>query len=159
MRNYRCMKSTLYIIAKEICFLCLCFFVFVQVENSIRFFSILHRLWHPLHGIGSELRQVILSTRNNKCKCSRDFLRSVHNHLTLEIQVPYIRTFKLRTFKDANMCSHVQSHKLVHVSGVHCHTHASSISGCAFVYFTVQYYIEYSSTVSLFQAQDVQKQW
>ena len=32
---------------------------------------------------------------------------------------------------------------------------ASSTSGCAFEYFTVQYYIEYSSTVSLFQTQDV----
>ena len=47
---------------------------------------------------------------------------------------------------------------LVHVSVVHCHMRASSASGCAFVYFTVQYYIEYSSTESLFQAQDVQKQ-
>ena len=36
------------------------------------------------------------------------------------------------------MCSHVPSRKLVHVSGVHCHVHASSTSGCAFVYFTVQ---------------------
>ena len=45
-----------------------------------------------------------------------------------------------------------------HVSGVHCHVHAFSTSGCAFVYFTVQYCIEYSSTISLFQAQDVQKQ-
>ena len=52
----------------------------------------------------------------------------------------------------------VQSRKLVHVPGVHCHVCASSTSGCAFVYFTVQYCIEYSSTVSLFQAQDVQKQ-
>ena len=73
-------------------------------------------------------------------------------------KVSYIRTFKLRTFKDENMHSHVQSCKLVHVSGIHCHMHASSTSGCAFVYFTVQYCIEYSSTVSLFQAQDVQKQ-
>ena len=32
------------------------------------------------------------------------------------------------------MLSHVQSHKLVHVSGVHCHVHTSSTSGCAFVY-------------------------
>ena len=32
----------------------------------------------------------------------------------------------------------VQSHKLVHMSGVHCHMRASSTSGCAFVYFTVQ---------------------
>ena len=40
-------------------------------------------------------------------------------------------TFKLRIFKDVNMCSHVQSHKLVHTSGVHCYMRASSISGCA----------------------------
>ena len=34
---------------------------------------------------------------------------------------------------------------------------ATLTSGCAFVYFTVQYCREYSSTVSLFQAQDVWK--
>ena len=66
--------------------------------------------------------------------------------------------FKLRIFKDGNVRSHVQSRKLIHVSGVHCPVRASSTSGCAFVYFLVQYCIEYSSTVSLFQAQDVQKQ-
>ena len=53
---------------------------------------------------------------------------------------------------------HVQSCKLVHVSGEHCYVHASSTSVCAFVYFIVQYCIEYSGTISLFQAQDVQKQ-
>ena len=53
------------------------------------------------------------------------------------------------------MSWHVQSRKLVHLSGVHCHVRASSTSGCVFVYFTVQYCIEYSSRVSLFQAQDV----
>ena len=26
-------------------------------------------------------------------------------------QVPYLRTFKLQTFEDVNMCLHVQSHK------------------------------------------------
>ena len=56
-----------------------------------------------------------------------------------------------------NVHSHVQSRKLVHVSGVHCHMRASSTSGCAFVYFTVQCCIECSSTVSLFQAQDVKR--
>ena len=40
-----------------------------------------------------------------------------------------------------NVCLLVQLHKLVHVSGVLCHTCASCISGCAFVYITVQYYI------------------
>ena len=39
-----------------------------------------------------------------------------------------------------------------HVCGIHCHVHASCTSGCGFVYFTVQYCIEYSSTISLFQA-------
>ena len=40
---------------------------------------------------------------------------------------------------------HVQSH--VWLYG---HLNTFSISGCAFVYFTVQYCIEYSSSVSLF---------
>ena len=53
------------------------------------------------------------------------------------------------------MLSHVQSRKLVHVAGVHGHMRASSISACAFVYFTLQYCMQYSSTVSLFQAQEV----
>ena len=52
------------------------------------------------------------------------------------------------------MSNHV---KLFHVSGVRCHVHVCATSGCASVYFTVQYSIEYSSTVSLFQAQDVRK--
>ena len=37
------------------------------------------------------------------------------------------------------------------MSGVHCHVRASSTSGCAFVYFTVQYCTEYSSTVFYFK--------
>ena len=53
-------------------------------------------------------------------------------------------------------CSYVQVHELVHVFGLHCHMCATSTSGCAFVYFTVQYYVKYNSTV--FQAQDVHKQ-
>ena len=51
------------------------------------------------------------------------------------------------------MRSHIQSRRLVHVSGAHCHVCAAS--GCAFVYF-VQYCIEYRNSVSLFQSQDVQ---
>ena len=52
---------------------------------------------------------------------------------------------------------HVQSCKLVHVCGITCHVCISSKSSYTFLYFTVQYYLEYSSTVALFQAQDVQK--
>ena len=43
------------------------------------------------------------------------------------------------------------------MSGVHFHMCAST-GDCASVYFTVQFYIEYSNTVSLFQTQDIQKQ-
>lgn len=43
-------------------------------------------------------------------------------------------------------CVCVSNHvKLVLVSGVHCHVRASSASGCTFVYFTVQFSVEYSS--------------
>ena len=63
-------------------------------------------------------------------------------------QVPYIGTFRLQTFKDVNMHSHVQSHKLVPVSSVHCHMRKPSTSGCAFVYFTVHYRVEYSIFIS-----------
>ena len=66
-----------------------------------------------------------------------------------------MQTFKLQTFKDANVHSLVQSEKLIHMSEVHCHLRASSTSGCAFVSFAVQICIEYSSRVSLFQAKDV----
>ena len=41
------------------------------------------------------------------------------------------------------------------MSGVHCHICGSSPSGYAFVYH--KHCIEYSNTVALLQAQDVQK--
>ena len=53
---------------------------------------------------------------------------------------------------------HAQSCELVHVSGAHCHVRASSTSGCAFVYFAAPDCIEHGSIVSVFQAQDIQKQ-
>ena len=37
-------------------------------------------------------------------------------------------------------------HMLVHVSGIPCHICAPCTSGGTFLYFTVQYYVEYSST-------------
>ena len=39
-------------------------------------------------------------------------------------------------------CSHVQSVKLVHMSGVRCHIRASSTRSCAFVYFPVAVQLE-----------------
>ena len=63
------------------------------------------------------------------------------------IVTPLHTSLQMQTFNDANMHSHVQSRKLVHMSGVHCHLRASSTSGCAFVYFIVQYCIDYSSTL------------
>ena len=56
----------------------------------------------------------------------------------------------------SNLRSHIQSHKLVQMSGMHCHMHASSTSDS--VCFTVEHCIEHSRTVSLFQAQDGWKQ-
>ena len=38
---------------------------------------------------------------------------------------------------------HVQSHKLAHMSCVHCQMHTSSTRGCVPVYLTVHYYIEW----------------
>ena len=61
-----------------------------------------------------------------------------------------------KPFKVVNVHSHVQSRKFVHVSGLHCCMPASSTTGCASVYFTELYRVQY--TVSLFQAQDVQKE-
>ena len=52
--------------------------------------------------------------------------------------VPYIWSFKLWTFKDANVRLHVQLRKLVHMSDVHCHVCASSASSCTFVYWVGQ---------------------
>ena len=63
---------------------------------------------------------------------------------------------KMRTFKDMNVPLHVQSHKLVPVSGIHCPMHTTSAIGFASVHFTVLCRV--SSTVSLFQAQGVWKQ-
>ena len=62
----------------------------------------------------------------------------------------YRKHSKMRTF----IC--MSNHMLVHMSGIHCHMCASSTSGC--VLCILLYCIEYSSTVSLFQGQDVQKQ-
>ena len=39
------------------------------------------------------------------------------------------------SFQRLNVCSHVQSCRLLHVPGIHCHVCVSSISSCAFVYF------------------------
>ena len=49
----------------------------------------------------------------------------VHNRRMSFFSVTYsvsgIRTFKLQTCKEANIDLHVQSCRLVHTSGVHCH--------------------------------------
>ena len=63
-------------------------------------------------------------------------------------------TFRLETFEDANVSSHVQSHKRAHVSGAYCHAHVSSVRGCAFVCLTAVY--ERGGPGSLVQAQAVQ---
>lgn len=52
--------------------------------------------------------------------------------------------------KDAYVCSYIPSFKLVQVTSIHGLIIASPTSGYASVYFTVQYCVEYSTTVSLF---------
>ena len=42
--------------------------------------------------------------------------------------------FKLWTFEDVNVSLHVQSHRLIHISAIHCHKQSFFTSGCAFVY-------------------------
>ena len=44
------------------------------------------------------------------------------------------------------------------MSSIHCHVHTSFTSGGGFVSFIAQYCVEYSTTTSLFQVQNVQKQ-
>ena len=74
-------------------------------------------------------------------------------------KIPYMQSSSCEcTFKDEDGLLHVQSHKSVRVSGVRCPVRAFSTCGCAFVYFTEHHCVGYSTTVSLFQAQDVQKQ-
>ena len=60
-----------------------------------------------------------------------------------------------RNVQVVNTCSHVPSRKWFHLSGTHRHMRASSTSACVFVNLIVQQYTDYSSTGSLFQAQDV----
>lgn len=60
---------------------------------------------------------------------------------TLPLKVHAISSLYMKLqvvdFQRCECVSHVQAQKLVHVSGVHCHVHACSTGGCAFVYFIV----------------------
>ena len=57
---------------------------------------------------------------------------------TMSYTVSLLHTnLQVSNFQRYECVSRVQSCKLVHTSGIHCHVHASSTSGCAFVYFTV----------------------
>ena len=57
--------------------------------------------------------------------------------------VPYIQTFKFQTCKDKNRCPHVQSHKLVYVSGVHCHMCAYKRLCFSVLYCVVLHRVQY----------------
>ena len=67
--------------------------------------------------------------------------------------IAFSGTIKLQTSKHLSMLSRVRSCRSARVPGMHCHTRASSTSGCSFVHFTVQ-----STAASSFQAQEVWKQ-
>lgn len=57
-------------------------------------------------------------------------------------QVPCIWTFKLRTFKYVSVHLHVQSRKLVHVSGIYCRVPGPFAGDCAFVDCTALYGVQ-----------------
>ena len=63
--------------------------------------------------------------------------------------LPYIQTFKLQTFKDVNVCPHIQSRTFTHVLvGIVRHVHPLQVS--AFLRLAVQDCIEYSGAVAYF---------
>ena len=66
--------------------------------------------------------------------------------------LPYIQAFKVQTFTDANVCSHIRSRMLVHVSGGLRRPCASSAGDCALPCLAAQDRIESSDAVSLFLA-------
>lgn len=61
---------------------------------------------------------------------------------------PLHTNLRVVNFQRYEYMLHVQSNKLVHLSGVHCRLCADSTSGGAFACFIAQY----NSTMSLFQA-------
>ena len=69
----------------------------------------------------------------------QDLLEPNSVHCTVS---PLHMNLQVVNFQRCKHASLVRSHKLVHMSGVHCHVRASSISGCAFVYFTVLYRVQ-----------------
>ena len=86
-----------------------------------------------------------------KCFCLLDFTQSLsqftcnrHSQLVSILLYRKSATYEPSSFELSEMwtCFPVSSHE-VHLSSMHCHTRASSAGGCAFVYFTVQYCIEY----------------
>ena len=67
---------------------------------------------------------------------------------TVGLFIQYVlNLLKLWNFKVAT-CVCMSNHMLAHMFGIHCHMCASFTTGCTFVYFTVQYYIEYSIFIS-----------
>ena len=62
--------------------------------------------------------------------------------LGIHSKSPTYKYSNCKTFKDVNVHSHVQSYKLVHVSRVRCHVHAS-LTSYSSGYFTVLYRVQY----------------
>ena len=70
-----------------------------------------------------------------------------HSVCTVSTLDTNLQVLNFETYKCAFTCPVME----VHVSAVHCHMHASAMRG-AFMYLTVQYCVEYSGSVSLFQS-------
>ena len=92
--------------------------------------------WVTVHGVtkGSDSIEMTKQQQQVKVKGSNHWCCSPNISM---IASHFTDSLMFRTFKEANVRSHVQARKLVHVTGVHCHVCASSTSNCGFIYFTV----------------------
>ena len=120
----------------------------INNEFGISRYKLLHIKWIKnkvlLYSTGNYIHYLVIN--HNGRECGKEYtVSSLHTIL------------QVVNFQRCE-CAFACPVTIVHMSGVHCHMHASSKSSYAFVHFTVQYCIEYSSTVSSFQPQDVRKQ-
>lgn len=119
----------------------------LEIPTSPKWY-ILHKRWNNYLKSDHILKENIFNAASNVFLLFLSFLSffhlscqhftSLHTKLLLTNKYskspPYV-TSKLQAFKAMNICSHVQSLKLVYVSGIYCHVHTSPTSSCPFMYF------------------------
>ena len=110
------------------------------VSDSLR----LHELWNSPGqntGVGSlSLLQGIFQTQGSNPglpHCRENLYHSWATREALWYTSPTYEPSNWQLSKMWMVCLHLESCKLVHVSGIRCHVRTSSTSRCAFVYCTV----------------------